>query len=141
LEYPNNIGLSIIVEGDFILFPPGGGLFSVLFTIVFVVVIGTIIFRAISGVKQWQSNNQQPVLTVFAEIVSKRSEVHRHTSNNNGQLMDSTSTSYFITFQVQSGDRMELKVQGADFGLLAEGDAGNLTFQGTRFIGFNRTSH
>lgn len=126
-------------RGDFVLFPPGGGLLPVLFMIMFVIIIGTVIFRTISGVKRWQSNNQQPVLTVSTKIVSKRSEVHRHTSNNNGQLMDSTSTSYFVTFQVESGDRMELKVHGSDFGFLAEGDVGKLTFQGTRFQGFLRT--
>lgn len=123
------------------MFPPGGGIFPILFTAVFVVVLGTILFRAISGVKQWQSNNQQPALTVSAKIVSKRTEVHRHTSSNNGQLIGSTSTSYFIAFQVQSGDRFELKVHGSDYGLLAEGDVGNLTFQGTRFLGFDRTSY
>ena len=48
------------------------------------------------------------------------------------------STSYYATFQVESGDRMELSVTGTEYGLLAEGDRGKLTFQGTRYLGFER---
>ncbi len=49
-----------------------------------------------------------------------------------------TSTTYFVTFQVDSGDRMELPVGGYEFGMLAEGDRGKLSFQGTRYLGFQR---
>ena len=42
------------------------------------------------------------------------------------------------TFQVASGDRMELLVGGREYGMLAEGDFGELTFQGTRYLGFER---
>ena len=31
-------------------------------------------------------------------------------------------TSYYVTFQVESGDRMELSVSGREYGMLAEGD-------------------
>ena len=49
-----------------------------------------------------------------------------------------TSTTYYATFQVQSGDRMELPVPATEYGLLIEGDEGDLTFQGTRFLSFDR---
>lgn len=48
------------------------------------------------------------------------------------------STTYYVTFQVESGDRMEMSVSGSEYGTLAEGDKGTLTFQGTRFLTFNR---
>lgn len=50
----------------------------------------------------------------------------------------STSTSYYVTFEVESGDRMELHVSGSEYGMLAEGDYGQLTFQGTRYLDFVR---
>ena len=50
----------------------------------------------------------------------------------------STSTTYYVTFQVESGDRMELHLSGCEFGMLAEGDKGKLSFQGTRYLGFER---
>jgi len=49
-----------------------------------------------------------------------------------------TSTRYFATFQVESGDRMELQMNGQDYGMLVEGDRGRLTFQGTRYLDFQR---
>ena len=53
--------------------------------------------------------------------------------------MGHISTSYYVTFQVESGDRMEFAVTGAEYGLLIEGDQGALTFQGTRYLGFQRS--
>ena len=50
-----------------------------------------------------------------------------------------SATWYYVTFQVESGDRMEFSVGGTDFGMLAEGDHGNLSFQGTRYLSFERT--
>ena len=50
----------------------------------------------------------------------------------------STSTSYYATFQVESGDRMEFLINGREYGLLVEGDRGRLSFQGTRYLGFER---
>ena len=49
-----------------------------------------------------------------------------------------SSTTYYVTFQVESGDRMELHVSGSEYGMLAEGDTGRLTFQGTRYLSFER---
>ena len=43
-----------------------------------------------------------------------------------------------LTFQVDSGDRMELHTTGQEYGMLVEGDKGYLTFQGTRYLGFER---
>ena len=42
------------------------------------------------------------------------------------------------TFQLESGDRMEFQVSGIEYGMLAEGDTGELTFQGTRYLAFER---
>jgi hypothetical protein len=50
-----------------------------------------------------------------------------------------TTTTYYITFEVEGGSRMEFKVKGQEYGLLAEGDIGKLKFQGTRYLGFERT--
>jgi Protein of unknown function (DUF2500) len=108
--------------------------------IVFIVVFGFILFNIIKGVKQWNYNNKQPVLSVYAKVVSKRTKVSHHNHNHNGNHSHSSSTYYYATFEVESGDRMELAVKGQEFGLIAEGDFGKLTFQGTRYLGFDRSS-
>ena len=107
--------------------------FPVLFTVMFVLVLGVIIVTLVRNVSQWHKNNNSPRLTVDATIVSKRMDVtHHHNSTTH------TSTWYYATFQVESGDRMELSIPDRDYGYLVEGDRGSLAFQGTRFLSFSR---
>lgn len=113
--------------------------FGVLFTVVFVLVIGVFIATAVKGIGQWNKNNHSPRLTVPATVVSKRIDVSHHRRKGaNDHVHHHSSTWYYVTFQVESGDRMELHVAGTEYGLLIEGDSGKLTFQGTRYLGFER---
>ncbi len=115
------------------------GVFGVMFMLVFLLVFGTIVVTLIRGIREWNRNNHSPRLTVPAEIVAKRTHVSRHRSGGaNEHHHHHTSTSYYVTFQVESGDRMELHLPGSEYGLLVEGDRGNLSFQGTRYLGFER---
>ena len=115
-------------------------MFTIMFSIVFVIVIGMFIVTAIRGIGEWNKNNHSPRLTVIATVVAKRTNVsHHHHGGVNEHHHHHTSTTYYVTFQVESGDRMELHVAGTEYGLLIEGDRGNLTFQGTRYLGFDRT--
>lgn len=117
------------------------GMFNIMFSLVFLLVMGTFIAVAIKGISQWHKNNNSPRLTVPATVVSKRTNVSRHHHHHGADHMHhhtSTSTTYYVTFQVESGDRMELSVAGHQFGLMIEGDRGKLTFQGTRFLDFER---
>lgn len=119
-------------------FMTGGG-FMTLFMIIFIVILGIILFAFISGVLQWNKNNHSPKLVVAAKVVSKRIDVsHRHHDSNGDGIEDHTSSStwYYVTFEFETRDRMELSVRGEEYGLLAEGDQGKLTFQGTRYLGF-----
>ena len=118
----------------------GFGLFSIMFTLVFILVTGTFIVIAVKGISQWNKNNHSPKLTVPATIVAKRTNVSRHHHGGAGNHHHHhTSTTYYVTFQVESGDRMELHMAGHEYGLLIEGDTGKLTFQGTRYLGFERS--
>lgn len=121
-------------------FGTGFTIFQIMFTLVFVIVIGMFIVIAVKGISQWNKNNHSPRLTVPATIVAKRTNVsHHHHHGGTGMHHTTHSTTYYVTFQVESGDRMELHVAGHEFGMLIEGDRGNLTFQGTRYLGFERT--
>ncbi len=111
-------------------------MFSVFFIVTFVLVIGVFVVTIGKGLAQWNKNNHSPRLTVHARVIGKRTNVSRHRSGTTG--MGHTSTTYYVTFEVESGDRMELLLPGTEYGLLLEGDEGNLTFQGTRFLTFDR---
>ncbi|AQT86484.1 hypothetical protein B1222_22145 [Paenibacillus larvae subsp. pulvifaciens] len=109
-------------------------MFSIMFTVVAVII-------AITGFRmyrEWSYTNKQPLLTVDAYVVSKRHHTTSHTHNQDGHMHHNTDTSYFVTFEVESGDRIEMRIQGTEFGQLAEGDWGRLTFQGNRFHRFER---
>lgn len=125
--------------------PFGFSAFSIIPFIIyagFAVIFVIIIIIVIKGISTWNSNNKQPRLTVPAVITSKRIDVSRSSHMNNAsgtpQFNDYSSTFYYITFQFESGDRMEFKINGNEYGLLSEGDKGNLSFQGTRYLGFSR---
>ena len=135
----NYIGSGFGSLGGFSGFGSGLVIFQIMFGLVFILTIGTFIVIAVKGISQWNKNNHSPRLTVPATIVDKRTNVSRHRhSGANGHHHHTTSTTYYVTFQVESGDRMELHMTGPEFGLLIEGDRGRLTFQGTRYLGFER---
>ena len=106
--------------------------------LIFGLVFGVIVASLIRSGKQWHKNNQSPQLTVDARVIAKRHDISRHHSVGEHHHYHTTNT-YFVTFEVESGDRMELQLQGHEYGLLIEGDKGRLTFQGTRYLGFERT--
>lgn len=136
----NNTLDEVIIEigGGFDMFDFGG--FETMFTIVFILVIGVFVVTFVKGIGQWHRNNQSPRLNVEARVVSKRMDtrVHHDMVNDHMHNYTHTSTYYYVTFEVKSHDRLEFAVNGREYGMLAEGDIGELTFQGTRYIEFVR---
>jgi hypothetical protein len=114
----------------------GFGLFGVLVVGMFVLVSGLVVailvVVVVRGGAQWSSNNKAPVSTALVTVVTKRTDTW------GGMNDTSASTSYYATFQLPDGERLELPVTGTQFGQLVEGDRGQLTHQGTRFQGFTR---
>lgn len=106
---------------------------------IFIIVIGVFIVTFATGIKTWHKNNNSPRLSVTATVVTKRDQLYTHHHHNNTGMSTSHSHSYYATFQFESGDRIELAIPINEFGLLADGDVGTLTFQGTRYISFVRS--
>ena len=112
-------------------------MFEAVFGIMFVLVIGVFVVSIVRGISEWNKNNHSPRITVPVTVVSKRTHVSRrhHAVNHHHSH---TSTNYYVTFQLASGDRMEFHIPDTEYGFLVEGDKGNLSFQGTRYLGFER---
>ncbi|MDR0285004.1 MAG: DUF2500 domain-containing protein, partial [Propionibacteriaceae bacterium] len=97
-------------------------LIFIAFIVVFLVILGVIIWTLATAISQRVRSGSAPVLTVRARVVAKRLAVVGANVAN---------TFYYTTFEVDSGSRMELRVDPPTYGQLAEGDVGGLTFQGT----------
>ena len=119
-------------------------LFLLLFGAIFLLVVTVFIVILVKNLKQQRVNNHSPRLTVEATVVSRRQNVSHHNTANAGDITGAhgytttSSTTYYATFQVESGDRMELVIPSSQYGYLTEGDRGRLSFQGTRFLNFER---
>ncbi len=104
-------------------------IFPLLFAAAFFLFFLFFIYTIVRSVRKDRANDRSPVLTVEATLVTKRIHVWG----------DHSHTNYYATFQVISGDRMELSVPANEYGYLVDGDRGRLTFQGTRFLKFERS--
>ena len=95
---------------------------------IFGLAFGIIATTLIKNAKTNRKNDASPRLSSEATVVTKRTHVWG----------DHSCTTYFATFQFESGDRLELEIPRDRFGYLVEGDKGKLHFQGTRFLDFER---
>lgn len=69
-------------------------------------------------------NKNMPQVTAGAVVIGRRE----------------TASGYFVAFQLDSGERIELNVDTNAYGMLVDGERGMVTFQGTRCLGFQRTN-
>ncbi len=77
------------------------------------------------------SDNGVEVITKLSKVSAKRISVKGKYSETN----------YFVTFEIlENKSRIEFEVSGESYGLLAEGDKGNLTYQGDKFIKLERVN-
>ncbi len=100
-----------------------------------VVLFFILFFAAVfKNIRQWFKNENSPRLTVPAKIVDMQRKTHHHHSSGHHHH----SHTYHVTFEVESGDRMVLKVSRSEYGMLRIGESGKVSFQGTRYLGFER---
>ncbi|MGI6608661.1 MAG: DUF2500 domain-containing protein [Erysipelotrichaceae bacterium] len=98
---------------------------QILFIGIFILLVCFLGFQLFSGLKEKISNDRSRILIKSATVIGKRMYV-------------SEFTAYYLTFELNNKERKEFTVSGAEYGMLAESDYGLLTFQGTRFISFER---
>jgi membrane protein implicated in regulation of membrane protease activity len=129
--------ITLILVGGFALFWIGTAashgapaifpLFGVVFLGIAVLTLGRSIFKTMEERSRNQAAHQ---MTVQARVVTKRTELKSRGKSH--------TTEYYATFDLPSGERLELELDGAQYGQLAEGDWGLLRHQGTWFLGFER---
>ncbi|MEW4369108.1 DUF2500 domain-containing protein [Paenibacillus kandeliae] len=105
--------------------------FAIPFVVIFLMIISLFAIGIIKTISQWLHNRAQDVLTEPVMVSGKRQHVR-------GGSNSSTSTYYYITFEKQDRSRFELEVPEEQYGIIAEGDNGQLTYQGSWFKTFER---
>lgn len=92
--------------------------------IIFVIIIVTMISRGVN----YGAQKTKPEHTIGAKVLTKRQHVWG----------DHSRTSYYATFELEDGQRIEFLIPKNKIGYIVEGDAGALTHQGTLFVEFTR---
>lgn len=125
-------------------FDTGFGFLRILGILIFAFVVGMLVFIIVKMIRDKRKNDASPRLTVDAFVASKYTRTSSMDQPMAGDptgahgFQHMTTTHYFMTFEVASGDRMAFEVDEAEYSMLAEGDTGRLSFQGTRYLGFER---
>lgn len=113
--------------------------FSILFFIAFLFVFSMFVLAGLKAITEWNKNNNSPKLTVDATVIKKRNQVSNSDYlDHNGMVHTTSSITYYVTFQVERGDQIKMRLSRNEYIMLAEGDYGKLTFQGTRYISFEK---
>lgn len=86
------------------------GALPAIFVIVFV--IGGILFAVVKGISQWSYNNSQPVQSLPAQLVTKRTDTSGGGSRDS---MRRVNTWHYVTFGIEDGQRQEFSAKRAHF--------------------------
>ena len=119
--------LFIFFEG----MPPLFAIIPIFIAIVTLIVFSIIIKNATKVVMERKRNNDSPIETVVSRVIGRRTSIH-------GGGETTTYNEYYVTFELENGERLEFKLKGEEYGKLVEGDKGELTYQGTRYLRFTR---
>ncbi|MCR8845117.1 DUF2500 domain-containing protein [Paenibacillus sp. SC116] len=106
--------------------------FKLFFGAIFIFIFGSILIAIVTGLSRWLSNNRAPQISEVCKVIGKRDEVSGGSGNS------SIRQQHYVAFELRDGSRVELQVKPEEYGLIAEGDQGTVSYQGTRFLAFNR---
>ena len=115
-----------------------GNFYIISFIVMFSIIIG---LSLIIVVRQWWKNKHSLLIVTQSTISDKRIEEHYIRSKRSEGLGYRTRKVliYYITFDLEGGEHIELRVSKLEYAELEKGSSGKLTFQGTKYIGFEST--
>lgn len=99
------------------------------FFLVFAVIMGIVLWRLGTSLLEALRNNVAPQEWYTAELIGKRTHVGGS---------EHSYTNYYLAFELENGERKEFRVKSSAYALSAEGDKGELSFKGSRFLDFKR---
>ena len=107
------------------------------FNIIFIIVFGFIMAMVIL---QWIRDKRSPRVVTMATIADKpikKQRVRTRLSSGFGYRVHYMNI-YYVAFDLEGGERLELQVSKVKYNQLKKGTTGKLTFQGKRYISFEK---
>lgn len=101
----------------------------------FVVVLFSIFMTFFRAIRMYQNNKNSPKLKVKAVVVAK--DIYVDKGDRLMEIPNPLNAQYYATFEFESGDQMRFKIPRDMHEYLKEGDAGILSMQGTKYLGFD----
>lgn len=92
------------------------------------------IYRVLRALREKRTDNQAPVCTFRARVKSKRTEERDRGTNFMG--VSAVCKVYFASFKGENGQEIELEIPSPDYERLEEGQEGELSYQGQRYLSF-----
>lgn len=108
------------------------------FIVMFTIVIGLI---AVIVVHQWIKDKRSPRVVTMATIADKQILERRIRNQRTDAPGWETEIMYihYIIFDLEGGEHLKLQVSKIKYDKLKKGTSGKLTFQGKRYINFEKT--
>ncbi len=114
------------------------GGYQIGFIAILLVLLLVLGIRAADGIREWRQNNQAPVLTGEAVLLSKeRTRVRGNSAaRGSGVKVPEASVTWTLIFSSPDHGTLSLEVTDNEGRLLQENMRGRLTWQGSRYISF-----
>lgn len=107
------------------------------FTILPILFIFVFIGIIVKMITQFVQNEKSPVVATNALLIDKRHSWDSHLSGDGSTM---SNDYYYLTFEFDTGSRVEYTVTRRLYHEAIENEWGTLTFQGTRFLRFESES-
>lgn len=112
--------------------------FEIVLHIAFAITMAIAIAMIVVGIIRLKRKIHFPKYTVNATVVSKRAKARRHGKKTDTGTQIVTDTFCYVTFKESDMNILELKVSVNEYMALNKGESGKLTFQGAKFLGFEK---
>ena len=106
--------------------------------LMFVSVIGLVVAVVL---RQWIRDKNSPRIITRATVQDKvigKQRIHRRKTAAPG-MTTGIAIIYYVTFQLEDGECLKLRVSKSKYSELQKGSSGKLTFQGQKYISFEVT--
>lgn len=115
-----------------------GMLLAVLGAFLLISVVGALIMTLIGVAYQRKKLDKEPVVTVHTSVIFKREKPIYRRENSSAKNNMIVRIIYYATFRTEEEKEIELSVTKEEWDLLAEGDEGELTYQGNWYQEFEK---